>query len=257
MIIEYHRPENLQAALDLLARQEIKTVPMGGGSVLNSPSTEAIAAVDLQFLGLNTIEQRGNNLFVGATATLQSSLDDPAMLPALGDVIRHEATYNLRQIATIAGALLAADGRSPLAAALMALDAKATILPGEEQWGVGDLLLQRGERLRGRLVTQINLPTNVRLSYQYAARTPADLPIVCVVAASWPSGRLRLVLGGYGKAPLLALDGPESSGAAEAAENAYYNAGDEWASAEYRREVAGTLTKRCLDDLNLMDLMTG
>jgi CO/xanthine dehydrogenase FAD-binding subunit len=221
-----------------------------GGSVLNSPSTEAVAAVDLQSLGLNTIEQRGNNLFVGATATLQSLLDDPAVLPALGDVIRHEATYNLRQIATIAGSLLAADGRSPLAAALMALDTKATILPGEEQWGVGDLLLQRDGRLRGKLVTQVSLPLNVRLSYHYVARTPEDLPIVCVAAAAWPSGRLRLVLGGYGKAPLLALDGPESSGAAEAAENAYYSAGDEWASAEYRREVAPVLARRCLEELS-------
>lgn len=251
MIVEYHRPENLQAALELLARTEVKTVPMGGGSVLNAPSTDPVAVVDLQALGLDRIEQRGGSLVVGATATLQSLLDDPALPAELGKVIRHEATYNLRQIATLAGALLASDGRSPLAAALVALDIQLTLLPGEKQLGAVELLLQRGEALRGKLVKELTLPLNARLSYHYIARTPEDLPIVCAAAAVWPSGRLRLVLGGYGAAPLLALDGPESSGAESAAANAYYSAGDVWASAEYRRDMASTLARRCLEDLSV------
>ncbi len=250
MIVEYHRPDNLQAALELLARPEVKTVPMGGGSVLNAPSPDPIAVVDLQSLGLDTIEQRGSTLFLGAAATLQALLDNPALPAELGQVVRHEATYNLRQVATIAGVLLSADGRSPLAAALVALDTQVTLLPGEAQLGAGELLLQRGESLRGNLVSELTLPLNARLSYHYVARTPEDLPIVCAAAATWPSGRLRLVLGGYGDAPLLALDGPESSGAEDAAANAYHNAGDEWASAEYRREVAARLAKRCVEELS-------
>lgn len=251
MIVEYHRPENLQDALELLARTEVKTVPMGGGSVLNAPSPDPIAVVDLQALGLDTIEQRSNSLVVGATATLQSLLDIPSLSAELGQVIRHEATYNLRQIATLAGALLASDGRSPLAAALVALDSQVSILPGDEQLGAGELLHMRGEALRGKLVKELTLPLNARLSYQYVARTPEDLPIVCAAAAAWPSGRLRLVLGGYGDAPLLALDGPESSGAESAAANAYFNAENEWASAEYRREVARKLAGRCVEELSV------
>jgi CO/xanthine dehydrogenase FAD-binding subunit len=251
MIVEYHRPEKLDDALRLLSRKEIKTVPLGGGTVVNAPSADQLAVVDLQALGLNQIQERGGNLVVGATATLQSLLEWPGLLEEFARVIRHEATYNLRQVATLAGALLAADGRSPFAAALMALDAKASLLPGEEQYGIGDLLFQRGEKLRGRLVTQITLPLNVQLSYQYVARTPADLPIVSVIAVAFPSGRLRLVLGGYGNAPILALDGPEGSGAQEAAESAYNDAQDEWASAEYRRATAGILARRCIKSLSL------
>ena len=78
------------------------------------------------------------------------------------------------------------------------------------------------------------------------ARTPADRPIVCVAAARWPSGRTRLALGGFGAAPTLAMDGPEDSGAQIAAASAYSQAGDEWASAEYRSEAAGILALRCL-----------
>ncbi len=249
MIIEYHRPDTLEEALRLLARKEVKTLPLGGGSVLNAPNPDQYAVVDLQALGLNRIEQKGNSLLVGATATLQALLDTPNLPSALYQAIQLEATYNLRQVATLAGTLVAADGRSPLATALLALDAQVTLLPGEEQVGAGELLLTRRAKLPGRLITQIVLPLNIRLAYHYVARTPADLPLVCAAAARWAAGRTRLALGGFGEAPLLALDGPEASGVEEAARSAYFNAGDQWASAEYRREVAATLAKRCLEEL--------
>lgn len=249
MIIEYHRPDTLEEALRLLTREGVKTLPLGGGSVLNAPSPEQFAVVDLQALGLNKIEKKGNTLLVGATATLQALLDTPDLPAAFHQAIQHEATYNLRQVATLAGTLVAADGRSPLATVLLALDAQVTLLPGEEQVGAGELLLTREAKLPGRLITQIALPLNIRLVYQYVSRTPADLPLVCVAAARWAAGRTRLALGGFGEAPLLALDGPEAGGAIEAARSAYFSAADQWASAEYRREVAATLAKRCLEEL--------
>jgi CO/xanthine dehydrogenase FAD-binding subunit len=119
----------------------------------------------------------------------------------------------------------------------------------DEQVGLGDLLPVREDRLRGCLVTGISLPLNARLAYEYVARSPADLPIVCAAVAQWPSGRTRLALGGFGPAPLLALDGPESAGIEEAARSACSQASDEWASAEYRQEMAAALAKRCLSGL--------
>jgi len=87
---------------------------------------------------------------------------------------------------------------------------------------------------------------NVKLAYEVVARTPADQPIVCVAVAKWSSGRTRIVLGGYGDAPILACDGPESQGGEIAAASAYSQASDMWVSAEYRQEVARILTLRCL-----------
>ena len=107
----------------------------------------------------------------------------------------------------------------------------------------------RGERLRRRLITRLTLPLNARLAYEYVARTPADLPIVCAAVAVWPSGRVRLALGGYGAAPRLAFDGTEADGADIAAQSAYSHCGDEWASADYRQEIAGVLVERCLHGL--------
>jgi CO/xanthine dehydrogenase FAD-binding subunit len=252
MIVEYHRPDTIDEALRLLQREVPRTSPMGGGTVLNRPSPDPLVVVDLQSLGLSRIEPHGHSLQVGATATLQPLLDTPGLQPALVRAIRHEATYNLRQSATLAGTLVSADGRSPLAAALLVLDVQLELAgPGgkREKIGLGDLLPLRGELLQGRLITSLTIPLNIRLAYEYVARTPADLSIVCAAAARWPAGRTRLVLGGFGASPLLTLDGPESAGAEQAARDAYSQAEDEWASAEYRQEMAVVLARRCLQEL--------
>jgi CO/xanthine dehydrogenase FAD-binding subunit len=56
-------------------------------------------------------------------------------------------------------------------------------------------------------------------------------------------------LGGFGDAPRLAFDGEEPAGLQTAAQNAYSMAEDEWASAEYRQEIAGVLARRCLEQV--------
>jgi putative selenate reductase FAD-binding subunit len=249
MIVEYHRPETLETALDLLARPGVVTVPLGGGTILNQPSPDPVAVVDLQALGLNNLEEKGKKLQLGATVTLQRLLDFE-IVPALKAAIRHQATYNLRQVATVAGTLVATDGRSPFATALLALGAELTLLPGDETQSLGDFLPLRASRPINRLITQVTIPTGVKFAYEYIARTPADLPIVCVAVAQWPSGRTRLALGGYGAATLLAMDGPEAEGVEQAARNAYHEAGDTWASAEYRRAMAAMLAKRCLQQFD-------
>jgi CO/xanthine dehydrogenase FAD-binding subunit len=52
-----------------------------------------------------------------------------------------------------------------------------------------------------------------------------------------------------GENPTLAMDGTEAEGIEAAARNAFHEATDEYASAEYRVDVAATLAKRCLESL--------
>ena len=254
MISEYHRPKDLDEALTLLAREEPRTMPLAGGSALNKPSKQEFAVVDLQDLGLGTIEHSGNFLKMGAALTLQElvAFNQIANLQpsqALKKVIRKEASYNLRQVASIAGTLVAAKGDSPFTTAMLALDAALTLQPGDESMSLGDILPLRSEKLKGRLITQIAIPVNVQLAYEYVARTPADHPIVCAAVAIWPSGRTRLALGGYGSAPILAFDGTEMEGISIAAEDAYCDAEDEWASSDYRKDVAKVLASRCIENI--------
>jgi len=263
MIIEYHRPEKLEEALALLGRTDPQSLAMGGGTVLTQPEAHlrtplvsagaSFGVVDLQALGLDGISRSGRSLVVGATARLQSLLAEPDLPQALRQALELEASANLRQAATLAGRLVSADGRSPLAAVMLALDTDVTIraAAGPEQvYGLGDLLPLRADVLQGRLITSLSFPLQVKTAYAYSARTPADRPVVCAALARWPSGRVRLALGGFGALPLLVLDGPEAGGLETAARSAYAYAGDQWASAEYRSAVAGELAGRCLENLN-------
>jgi len=243
MITAYHRPNTIPEALDLITKPDI--VPLGGGTLLTQLKTVSVEVVDLQALDLNTVQKKGNNLEIGATATLQQLLENEDTPNALKTALKLEAPLNIRNAATVAGTLIAADGRSTFASVLLALDAKLSILPNNEEFEIGNFLPLRENNLHGKLITVITIPLNASLAFESVARTPADKPIVCAALAQWPSGRTRLALGGYGKAPLLAMDGTESEGLETAARNAFHEATDEWASAEYRMDVAATLAERC------------
>lgn len=245
MIVEYHRPQTLPEAVNLLRRKQVLTQPLGGGTAIDFKADQPIAVVDLQALGLDTIERQGHLIHIGATVTLQQLMEFPDLAPALVGAIRHQVTYNLRHQATVGGSLASADGRSPFGAAMLALDAQLKLLPDERTLSYGDLLALRDEFLPGNLITQVTLNLQVELCYEFVARTPADLPIVCAALARWPSGRLRLALGGWGKVPTLVLDGQGAEGLRPAAQAAFSNAADEWASAAYRSQIAGILAQRC------------
>lgn len=250
MILEYVRPETLGEALEYLARPTPKTVPLGGGTVLNAPSDQSFAVVDLQALGLDKIELKGRSIEVGATATLQTLLEVEEIQPALAEAIRHESAYNLRQSGTVAGSLVSGGGRSPFLAAMLALGTELTWEPGNLSQPLGEFLPLRAGSWPGSLITKVSFSLQTELAYHFVARTPADRPVVCAVVARWPSGRTRIVLGGYGKAPLTILDGEANEGVLQAAEAAYLTAEDQWASAEYRSQTARVLVARCLETLS-------
>jgi CO/xanthine dehydrogenase FAD-binding subunit len=147
---------------------------------------------------------------------------------------------------------------------LLALDAKLEQVKLDDSKiasrisNLGDFLPLRSSQ--GWLITSITIPLNVKLAFDYVSRTPADKPIVCAALVQWSSGRTRLVLGGYGKSPLLAMDGTEAEGTSTtdlvlrsvqaAARNAFHEATDEYGSADYRMDVAATLAKRCLESIS-------
>jgi putative selenate reductase FAD-binding subunit len=253
MIIEYQRPKTIPEALNLLAREQPVSYALGGGTFLNRGMEGPYAVVDLQDLGLGSLKRAGNHVEVGATCRLQEILDHQGLPEDIYASIKHEATYNLRQMMTIAGSLITADGRSPLVTVLLALDTTLEIQEldsAPKQVKLGDWLPLRDKIKPSKLITKITFPINLKIVYEYVARSPADRPMVCAAIAQWNSGKTRLALGGWGEAPLLAMDGPEADGIKAAANSAYSQAENEWASAEYRQEIAGVLALRGLHRLS-------
>jgi len=245
LISTYYRPKSLDEALTLLTQPN--TVPLGGGTLLSKPGADSIAVVDLQLLGLDSISQNGNELQIGSTCTLQALFESKYCPESLKTALKLEAPLNIRNSATIAGTIVASDGRSTFTTALLALDAKIEIIVNKKSASIGcsDFILTHPKGL----ITSITIPLNVKSAFEFVSKTPSDTPIVCAALTQWNSGRTRLTLGGYGRSPLLAMDGTEPSGVEEAARNAYHEANDEWASAEYRMEMAVTLAKRCRESI--------
>lgn len=239
MKLEYLRPDSVEEAVGLLQ----DGVPLGGGTELTPRRRELRAVIDLSRLGLDRITL-GDPIELGAAATLQAMVE--ADLPAaLIQACRLEAGWNMRNMASLAGTLVSADGRSPLATALLAMGCELSLEPGAGSMTLDDYL---DARPSDRLITGLRLALPGGLHYEQVARTPADRPQVCV-AAALTAGALRVALGGYGDRPLLiaaelAAEAGSADAAAEAAQTAYANADDPWASGEYRAAAATVLARR-------------
>ncbi len=241
-MLEYHRPASLEQALELLQR----AAPLGGGTVLTPNRRGLQGVIDLALLGLDRIERREGQIELGAATRLQRLLE--AELPAeLQRVCRLEAGWNLRNQATVAGSIVSADGRSPLATMLLALQAQLHLEPGSETAAL-DAYLE--DRPPDRLITVLRLAVPDQLIYDQVARAPADRPQVCVAAAEL-DGKLRVALGGFGQRPLLiaaewSVEESAVERSAEAAAEAYADADDAWASGEYRAAAAAALARRAV-----------
>ncbi|MBN1231274.1 MAG: FAD binding domain-containing protein [Anaerolineales bacterium] len=249
MIIEYHAPETIAEAQQLLSRKKPVTRVLGGGSILNRPSKDDFAVVDIQKLSLGSYFETDGKTIIGAGLTMQQLLDKKPGA-ALEKAIHHEATYNIRQVATVVGRLVGGDGRSALLITFAVLDPE--VIMDTDKINMMGVLSSKKEKLSGKLITELEFTTPDKCQYEYVARTPADLPVVGVAAALWGDQRLRISIGGYGEMPKVAYDGiPEKKKALESVIETLSNAGDQWASAEYRLDVTKTLITRILTEFTL------
>jgi CO/xanthine dehydrogenase FAD-binding subunit len=249
MIREYFRPASVKEALALLTEEGKVRQPLGGGTSLSRQQTGTDGIVDLQDAGLDKIEISGQMISAGAMVRLDTLLAHPDVHSEVKRAIRIDAAENIRNMATLGGWLVSSDGRSLFTSLLLALDVTLTWEPESQKLRIGDWLPLRKQVSPGVLITEAAWQTGLHLAFEYVARAPKDRPLLVVAVAQWGSGRTRVALGGYGAAPIIAMDGPDSSGVDIASRDAYFEAGDQWASAHYRREVAGKLALRCLQRL--------
>jgi CO/xanthine dehydrogenase FAD-binding subunit len=250
MISEYYRPDTVADALALLTDTQKNCRPLGGGTKLSRQHRGEFAVVDLQNTGLDQIEKQGQRLLAGGAVRMQALYEHEDVHPEIKRAIGIDVTANLRNMATLGGWLVSSTGRSVLSTALLALDATLTWEPDSERVRMGNWFPMREVEPPGVLMTNVEWWLRPYLVFEYVARSPKDRPILIVAAAQWGSGRTRIALGGYGKSPIVAMDGPDDTGIDVASRDAYSDAEDQWATALYRREVAPKLALRCLDRID-------
>lgn len=250
MIDNYFRPTSVEEAVTLLTDGQKTLKPLGGGTRLSKQKGENFGVVDLQAIGLDSLEQDGQQIKAGAAVKLRSFLGRSAVHPEIQRGLLIDTTENVRNAASLGGWLISSDGRSVFSTVLLALDTSLTWEPGGKRIGMGDWLPLRRQKPPGVLMTEVNWSAQPYLAFESVARSPKDRPILIVAAVQWRSGRTRIALGGCGSAPIIAMDGPDDSGADVASRDAYNDAEDQWASAQYRRDVASKLALRCLKRIN-------
>jgi len=243
MITEYHRPANLESAMALLKRKTPVTYPLAGGTSLLLRKSDDFAVVDIQDLKLNTIQKQDGKTRIGSGVTLQQMVDDGTLPALLRKASRSEASFNIRQAATIGGTIASGNGHSTLLTVLLAINADIYLANQDKPTPLGELLPLRGKFLANNLITEVVIPENLNYTYHKVAKTPVDVPLLLVGATQWSGGRTRIVVGGPFPTPKLAMDGTSETGADVAAANLL--AGDH----PYLGEMAVVLTKRCLQQL--------
>ncbi len=271
---EYQRVETIEEALVLLRRKQPATAIVSGGASLVGDAPDSVeVVVDITALGLDqiTLDCERNVLILGAAVTHQMLVEGAGDLPdtPLFDILRTTAHamsgLNIRNRATLAGAIVTADSASPLVTALLACDAEITLHTDEARALPLSGFLAYRERImsEGALISDIRLPiasADLRFAYERVARTPRDYPIVCVVVRCAVKdgilGSVKIAVGGVAATPirLTGLEfGLEKKSLADFLERelapaiAALNPPGDWlGSTEYRREMAGVLTRRAI-----------
>ncbi len=252
MITERYRPESLDEALRLLAREKPRTVPLGGGTALKAGRKAEIALVDLSSLQLNKITRQGHSLSIGSTARL-GELSGFEQLPAgLAEALHNDLQTGLNPQSTLGGTLVAASGRSLLAASLLAVDASLLLEPGSLTLPLGEFWALQPTVLPGRLITSVRMPAKIALSARRQIGQGSPGHPILVAVARWSSGRARAVVGEWPAAPVLAFDGPSTHGLSEAAVDRFsqISAGTKGVEAG---SLASRLVSECLETLDAQE----
>ncbi len=272
----YFRPDDLKTALALLQRPDMHAVPLAGGSWLvprlrtdvdlpGSLAAEVDAVVDLADVGLNTVRLEGSPgngwLHLGATTPLTDLVDGEACQAIAGGLLaeaaRREGAVNLRNVATVAGSVLAAESSSELLLALLVLAADAIVVDGdgdERTVPLADLLADPPALLGRGLITELRLPWpngGVRGGLARVARTPVDHPIVAA-AAVVDGDNARVAIGGVSTLPVLlrlaSVD--DLVQAVTTALSGQDTVSDFRGSVEYRQAMAPIIAHRSLEQAN-------
>jgi CO/xanthine dehydrogenase FAD-binding subunit len=202
---------------------------------------------------------------IDADAPLQSVLDAPECSPLLRQALTGAVSWQTRNETPVRKALTSPRIAPQWVAVLLALGATVSVERGEgtEEVSLEALLHQGG---KGRAIT-LHVPPGGpgrRWGEARVARTPADEPIVAVVAVvdveadNLTVRQARVALTGvWSKSVRLAesssylvgrsLDESSRQAVAEGVEKEIAPKGDFLGSEEYRRAMAGVLTHRALE----------
>ena len=257
-IKHYARPQSIKEAYQLLMQKKSNVI-VGGMLWLKMQNRTVHTAIDLQDLGLDQIEETDDAYRIGCMTTLRDLELHPGLNAltqgAMADSVKHIVGVQFRNLATIGGSLYGRFGFSDVLTLFLVLGAKVDLY----QHGVLPLEdFARLPRTDRDLLIRVIVPKAPRQTVYLSQRNSAtDFPVLTCAAARMETGDYRIVIGAR---PLravrfelpaeLALAAEQL--AAQFAENVkaqIVTGSNMRGSAEYRKHLAGVLTKRAVLEL--------
>lgn len=241
----------------------------GGVDLVLYAPPSVTTLIDLSRLGLDEIREEGDDLVIGAMATLSQALESPLVAGSAGgflrDVLRRVASPLQRNLATIGGAAVRGHPWSDVVTALLVLDAQLDAYDGRE----ASFSLEEAGAADGPspLVRAIRIPAawrGSRAAFEKFSRAAVDVAMLnCACSALVDRGTCLEVRVAVGGTPALArrlpdverslagtkLTAVETRAAAEAAARRIEARDDLRASAAYRRRLARVGVQRCLESV--------
>ncbi len=240
-LLEYHWVEDIDEALLLLGRTDVKTVALAGGTHLLGLDDDRIeAVVDLRDLELSYIREDAASIHIGSMTTLQSMVDAPILKDLATAVLAKAAQASsfsrvIRNSATIGGTLaIGSVSQADVLTVLAALDAEALVrsgsrtkldlsagsverpgfalagvtFKGKQERRISGLNLSQ-ERRPNELIIEVIIPRSpaeTGASFQRIGRTPTDIALLNVCALVHVQDgkyqQVRLALGGVNMEPV-------------------------------------------------------
>ncbi len=277
--LDYLCPDSTEAAIAMLAENGANAKLLAGGTDLLVELKHGIGApeilVDLSRIPeLRGIEETSGGLRIGSTATHTEIMESELVrrhAPSMIDAARTVGAVQTRNLGTLGGNLVTCVPSLDSGPVLVALDATVTIAgaDGRRSLSLEDFFVgpRKTALAPGELLVDITIPA-ARLGKscvfsKFGLRKGQALALVNVAAAvevdkTGTLSETRIALGAVAPTVIRAREAEASLDATKPDEEALRKAADIAvgearpiddfrASADYRRELIRTLTRRCLD----------
>lgn len=273
---EYHRAQSLEQALSLLAEFGDEGRPIAGGQSLVPMMNLRLARpehlIDINGLGLDAIERRGDRLHMGALVRHVRYAQEPAIarhFPALLDAAGFIGHPTIRRHGSLGGSISHADPTAELPAACLLYDAEivAASAAGERRIAARDFFVSAFVTALepGEMVTGVDFPLPAQDgsgAFVELGERQGDFAIAAAGATlSHAGGRITaagIVCAGAELTPIRApeaeaaligrpLAAPEARDLAEAFARTTDPMSDLVASADYRRGLIAELIRRAIE----------
>jgi carbon-monoxide dehydrogenase medium subunit len=256
--LEYARPESVEEAVKLLAREDARALA-GGQSLVNVMKTRVASpelVVDLNRIdGLRGIRAVDGALEIGAMTTyaaIVESAEVAAARPILAEVARTIADVQVRNRGTIGGNVCSNDPTNHFPPLLAALGAELTIAAPDGERTVGTDEFFEGVFMTavhpGELLTKVRVPAkgDARDGWASATLGTEGTGIVSVAATIF-GGTARIAIGCVAATPVVVTASADETAIKDAVRSANLDPpGDVHASADYRRHLAEVLAARAV-----------